>query len=89
MIDNMDHQRCAPAAHTAAIHDEHHRPQGEMPEQDIRTGEKIHLFQDVGVVHPSGKAFDAALGLGAIGHVCSDCGSLGTLAAYNATNECG
>jgi hypothetical protein len=38
-IDDMDHQRGAPAAHTAAIHDAHQRLQGEMPEQDLRIGE--------------------------------------------------
>jgi hypothetical protein len=89
LIDDMEHQRSAPAAHTAAIHDEHHRLQGEMPEQDVRIGEKIHLFQDVGVVHPPGKAFDAALRLGAVGHFGGDGGQLRALAAHDAADERG
>jgi hypothetical protein len=87
--DNRDHQRRAPAAHTAAIQDEHQRLQGEMPEPDIRIGENIHLFQEVGVVHPPGKAFDTARGLGAIGHLGGDGGQLRALAAHDAADERG
>ena len=84
---DMDHQRSTPAAHAAAIHDEHHRLQGEMTEQDVRIGQKVYLLQDVGVVAPPRKAFDAALGLGAIGDFRSNVGQLGALAAHNTADE--
>ena len=83
----MEHQRGTPAADAAAIHDEHHRLQGEMPEQDIRTGEKIHLFQDMVVVEPPGKAFDAACRLRPSGHFRGDVGQLRALAAHDAAAE--
>src|SRR5712692_7646869 len=68
------HQRATPVAHAAAIYDEHHRLQGEMTQQDVRIGQKVHLLQDVGVVAPPRKAFDAAFGLGAIGDLRGDVG---------------
>ena len=83
----MDHQRGTPAAHAAAIHDEHYRLQSEMPQQDIRIGQKVHLLQDVSVVAPPRKAFDAALGLGAIGDLRGDMGQLGALAAHDAADK--
>ena len=88
-IDDMEHQRGTPTAHAAAIHDEHERLQGEMPQQDRRIGQKVHLLQDVGVVHPPGKACDAALGLGAIGHFGGDVRQLGALAPHDAADERG
>src|SRR5712692_11667955 len=86
-IDDMDHERGTPAAHAAAIHDEHHRLQSEMTQQDIRIGQKVDLLQDVGVVAPPRKAFDAALGLGAIGDLRGDMGQLGALAAHDAAEK--
>jgi hypothetical protein len=44
--------------------------------------EKVHLLQDALVVEPSGKAFDAALGFGAIGDLRGNRGDLGALAAH-------
>src|SRR5262249_50878749 len=41
------------------------------------------------VVDPPGKAFDAALGLGAIGDLRGHVGQLGALAAHDATDERG
>src|SRR5215831_20094836 len=86
-IDDMDHQRGTPAAHAAAIHDEHHCLQSEMTQQDICIGQKVHLLQDVGVVAPPRKAFDAALGLGAIGDLRGDVGQLGALATHDAADK--
>jgi hypothetical protein len=86
-LDDMDHQRGTPAAHAAAIHDEHHRLQSEMPQQDIRRGQQVHLLPDVSVVAPPRKAFDAALGLGAIGDLRGDMGQLGALAAHDAADK--
>jgi hypothetical protein len=43
----------------------------------------------VGVVEPSGKAFDAALGFGTIGDLRRDGGELGTLAAHDTADERG
>ena len=43
-----------------------------MTQQDIHIGQKVHLLQDMGVVAPPRKAFDAALGLGAIGDLRGD-----------------
>jgi len=83
----MDHQSGAPAAHAAAIHDKHHRLQGEMTQQDVRIGEKIPLLQDVGVVEPPRKACDTAFGCGAVGHVRGDGRQLRALAAHDATDE--
>jgi hypothetical protein len=75
----MDHQRGTPAAYTAAIHNEHHRLQGEMTQQGLRIGQKVHIFQDVGVVDPPRKAFDTAFGFGAVGHFRGDVRQLGVL----------
>ena len=86
-IDDMDHQRGTPAADAAAIHDEHQRLQGEMTQQDIRIGQKVHLLQDVGVVDPPRKAFDPACGFGAVRHFRGDVRQLGALAAPNAADE--
>jgi hypothetical protein len=83
----MDHQRGTPTAHAAAIHDEHHRLQSEMAQQDIRIGQKVHFLQDAGVVAPPRKAFDAARGLGAIGDLRGDVGQLGALAAHDAADK--
>src|SRR5262249_53594795 len=47
------------------------------------------LLQDALVVDPSGKAFDTALGLGAIGDLCGNVGQLGALAAHDAADERG
>src|SRR3989442_5570842 len=52
-------------------------------------GRKVHLLQDALVVDPPGKAFDAALGLGAIGHFGSEGGQLRALAAHDAADERG
>jgi hypothetical protein len=83
----MDHQRGTPAAHAAAIHDEHHRLQGEMTPQDVRRGQKVHLLQEVIVVEPSGKACDAALGCGAIGDLRGHVGEVAALAAHHAAEK--
>jgi len=83
----MDHQSGAPAAHAAAIHDKHHRLQGEMTQQDVRIGQKVYLLQDVGVVAPPRKAFDTAFGLGAVGHFRGDERQLGALAAHDVTDK--
>jgi hypothetical protein len=83
----MDHQRGAPTAHTATIHDEHQRLQGEMPQQDVCIGQKVHLLQDVGVVAPPCKAFDPAFGFGAVGHFRGDVRQLGALATHDAADE--
>jgi len=85
--DDMDHQRGTPAAPAAAIHDEHHRLQGEMTQQGVRRGQKGHLLQEVGVVAPPRKAFDPALGRGAIGDLRGDVGQWGALAAHDATDK--
>ena len=45
-LDHVEPQGQAPAARHTAIHDEHQRLQGEMPQQDLGIGEKIHLLQD-------------------------------------------
>src|SRR6266567_5143595 len=58
-----------------------------MPQQDIHIGQKVHLLQDMGVVAPPRKAFDAALGLGAIGDLRGDVGQLGALAAHDAADK--
>src|SRR5215471_17050116 len=58
-----------------------------MTQQDRRIGQKIHLLQNVGVVAPPRKAFDAALGLGAIGDLRGDVGQLGALAAHDAADK--
>src|SRR6266567_3963974 len=52
-------------------------------------GKKYISFQDALVVDPPGKAFDAALGLGAIGHFGSEGGQLRALAAHDAADEHG
>ena len=39
-IDDMHHQCRTPAAYATAIHDEHHRLQGEMTQQDVHIGQK-------------------------------------------------
>jgi hypothetical protein len=88
-IDDMDHQRGTPTAHAAAIHDEHHCLQGEMTQQDVCIGQKVHLLQDMSIVAPPGKAFDPALGLGAIGNLGGDVGQLGALTAHDAANKRG
>ena len=41
----------------------------------------------MGVVEPSSKVFDAAFGLGPIGHFRGDVGQLRALAAHNAADE--
>src|SRR3989442_7946047 len=58
-----------------------------MTQQDLRIGEKVHLLQDVIVVEPSGKAFDAALGFGAIGDLRGNVGELAALAAHDAADK--
>src|SRR6266702_2694763 len=58
-----------------------------MTQQDVRRGQKVHLLQDVGIVEPPRKAFDAALGLGAIGDHRGDVGQLGALAAHDAADK--
>src|SRR4030095_13670409 len=47
----------------------------------------VYLLQDVGVVAPPRKAFDAALGLGTIGGLRGDVGQLGALAAHDAADK--
>src|SRR2546426_9176387 len=86
-INDMDHQRGTPASYAAAIHDKHHRLQGEMTQQNVRRGQKVHLLQDMGVVEPSRKAFDAAFRFGAIGYFRRDVRQLGALAAHDAADE--
>jgi hypothetical protein len=87
LIDHVEHERQAPPADDTAIHDEHHRLQGEMTQQDVRRRQKVHLLQDMGVVEPSRKAFDAAFRFGAIGYFRRDVRQLGALAAHDAADE--
>ena len=54
-----------------------------------RIGEKVDVLCDGVVLHPSGQALDATLGLGAIGHVRRDFGQLGALAGHDAADEGG
>ena len=70
-----------PMTYAAAIHNEHHRLPGEMTQQDLRIGQKVHLLQDMGVVEPPRKAFDPAVGFAAVGHLRGDVRQLGALAA--------
>ena len=86
-LDDMDHQRGTPAAYATAIHDEYQRLQGEMTQQDIRIGQKVQLLQEVGVVAPPRKAFDAAFGFAAVGHFRGDVRQLGVLTAHDAADE--
>jgi len=88
-IHHVEHQGHATVARHTAIHDEYQGLEGEMTEQDIRIGQKIHLFQDMVVVDPSGKAFDAAFGLRPIGHFRGDVGQLRAFAAHDAADERG
>jgi hypothetical protein len=69
-----------------------HAPQrllGEMREQELGRGEEIDFLGDGGVVDPSGKALDAAVGLGAIGNFRRAVGELRTRARDDATDEGG
>jgi hypothetical protein len=86
-LPDMEHQRGTPAAYAAAIHDEHHRLQGEVTQQDVRRGQTVHLLQDMGVVKPPRKAFDAACRFGPVGHCRSDVRQLGALAAHDPADE--
>jgi hypothetical protein len=86
-LNDMDHQRGTPAAYAAAIHDELHRLQGEVTQQDVRIGQQVHLLQDVGVVEPPRKAFDAAFRFGTVGHFRRDVRQLGALAAHDPADE--
>src|SRR5215475_2651714 len=83
----MDHQRGTSAAYAAAIHDEPHRLQGEGTQQDVRLGQKVYLLQDVGIVKPPRKAFDAAFRFGPVGHFRRDVRQLGALAAHDTADE--
>src|SRR5215468_236659 len=89
LIDDMDHQRATPAAYAAPIHDKHHRLQGEMTQQDVHIGQKVQLLQDMRIVAPPCKAFDPALGLGAVGDLGGDVGQLGAFTAHDAANKRG
>src|SRR5215467_4244824 len=88
-IDDMDHQRATPAAYAAPIHDKHHRLQGEMTQQDVCIGQKVYFLKDMSIVAPPGKAFDPALGLGAVGDLGGDVGQLRALTVHDATNKRG
>jgi hypothetical protein len=88
-IGPMEHQRHAAAPDDTAIDDQPQRLQGELTQQDLRIRDNLGFLCDGRVPDPSGKAFDAALRLGAIGHMGSAFGKLCTLAAYDATNKCG
>src|SRR5438128_4992777 len=58
-----------------------------MTERDVRIRQKIYLLQDTGVVAPPRKAFDATVGVGAIGHFRGDVRQLGALAAHDTADE--
>jgi hypothetical protein len=88
LIDRMDHQCHTAMAHDTAIHHQHERLAGSMCQQDLRIRSKVHLLQDALVVEPSGKAFDAALGLMAIRDLRRDVGQLRALPSHDPTDEC-
>ncbi len=88
-IDHVDHPRRTAAPHDTAIHHQHERLSGSMRQEDLGIRYKGHLLQDARVVEPSGTAFDAALGLGALGHFGGDGGPLRALAAHDAADEGG
>src|SRR6516164_7228286 len=60
-----------------------------MTEQEVRIRSKVHLLHEALVVDPSGKALNAALGLGTIGDLRGHVGPLGALAAHDAADERG
>ena len=60
-----------------------------MRQEELGIREKVPRCQDALVIEPSGKAFDAALGLGAIRALRRDGGQWHTLARYNAADERG
>jgi hypothetical protein len=68
-IHDRDQQRGAPAASAAALQDAPQGRQGERAPQDVRRGQKVHRLQEVRGVAPPRKAFDAACGVGAGGHL--------------------
>jgi hypothetical protein len=69
LIAHVDHPGDAAAAHDATIHDAYQCLQGQLPQQAVRLRQKRHLFHEVVVASPPGKACDTALELGPIGHV--------------------
>src|SRR5262249_38707458 len=73
--------------YAAALHDERHRLQGEGMHQDVRIRQQGHLLQDVGVVTPPRKAFDAACRFGPVGPCRRDVRQLGVLAAHDTADE--
>ena len=86
-IDDMDHQRHTPTAHDAAIHDQAPTSARRDAQQDLGIRDKIDFLCDMVVLHPPGKAFDAALGLGAIRHLWWQSGQLRALAPDNAADQ--
>src|SRR6516164_9624051 len=62
-IDDMDHLRAPPAAPAAAIHDEHHRLQSEMTQQDIRIGQKVYPSRRWALSHHRAKRLTRLSGL--------------------------
>jgi hypothetical protein len=75
-IGHMDHQGHAAAPDGTPINDQYQRLQGKLPEQGGGIWDKIHLFRDRVVTDPPGKAFDPALGFGAIGDLGCDLGQM-------------
>jgi hypothetical protein len=86
-VDDVHHQRHTPAPHDAAIEEQHHRLQDEMPKQDLRIRNNINVLRDMVVLHPPGKAFDAALGLRAIRHLGSNVGQVCPLTSDDAAHQ--
>ncbi|MNC93980.1 hypothetical protein D3C83_107280 [compost metagenome] len=58
-----------------------------MGQQQLGIRDKIALGGDMGVIDPSRKAFNAALGLGPIRYFRSDFRQLGALAAHDTADE--
>jgi len=88
-VDPLEPQRDPPAPDDTAIDDPHQRLQGQRRPQDLRLGQKGDVLWEGVVVHPSGQALDATLGLGALGHVRRDVGQWGALAGHDAAEEGG
>src|SRR5216683_5705088 len=60
-----------------------------MSQEDLSRRYKVSLLHAALVVEPSGTVLDAALRLGAIGHVRRDLGPLGALAGHHAADQRG
>ena len=88
-IDQREHQCHAAAPDDTPINDQHQRLHGELPQQDLGIRDKIHRLRDRAVADPPGKAFDPALGFGAIGHLGRDLGQVRTFTPDDAADQRG